>query len=178
MPLLVEYFSQRQWNIRAVRQNILSLLLIPSAVILFACYLRWTFGSWSVLFDAQRPWGRRLLAPWCTLPWVVPHTSAAAVLSANWIDLAFFVLLLAMTILFSCRLQLCYITYLWTAVAFFSCWGMLGSIPRLVLGVFPLFNCLAIYCQNSRIFRLVCLIISAASGAAFFIMYSQWQWVA
>jgi Mannosyltransferase (PIG-V) len=178
LPLLVEYFSQRQWNLRAVRRNILGLLLIPSAVLLFVCYLRWAFGSWSILFDAQRPWGRRLLAPWYSLRWVITHASSASSVDDGWLNLAFFVLLLTLTTLFSRRLRLSYAVYLWTAVAFFSCWGMLGSIPRLVLGIFPLFICLALYCQNSQMFRLACLLISAAASAIFFIMYSQWQWVA
>jgi hypothetical protein len=178
VPLLVEYLSQRQWKPRRIRWNLAGLLFVPAALLIFVAYLKWKFGSWSILFDAQRPWGRQLLAPWYGLRWVVTHAAVVPGMKNDWIDLAFFALLVIVALFFSRRLGLSDSFYIWSAVIFFSSWGMLGSTPRLLLGVFPVFICLAMWCEQSRPFRLAFLTLSAITSAFFFVMYSQWQWVA
>jgi Gpi18-like mannosyltransferase len=176
-PLLVEYLAQRQWKLSQIRWDMTAFFLIPSAVVAFCCYLRWSFGSWTLLFEAQRPWGRRLLAPWYTLRWIWMHASASAGVRNDWIDLAFFALLGIATILSIRKLRASYSVYLCAAIVFFSSWGMLGSLPRFILVNFPLFIGLALFAER-YVFRLVYLAVSSALSALFFIMFSQWQWVA
>lgn len=174
LPLLVEYFLQRNFKWRLVRWNIVALFLVPAALFIFAAYMKWSFGSWSILFAAQQPWGRRLLAPWYTLPWVIRHTSTAS----DWLDISFFAFLVVGSVAAIPRIRRSYVAYLWTAVIFFSSWGMLGSVPRFAAVVFPLFISLGLLIGESRPFRIAYLTISSILGALLFVIHSQWQWVA
>ncbi len=178
LPLLTEYFAQRKLNWRLVRWDIAAFGLIPLAVFAFAAYLHWRFGSWSTVFHAQQPWGRRFLAPWYTLSWVLGHISPLTPASHDWLDLGFFALLVAASTAARMWLRVPYAVYLWTATIFFSCWGMLGSLPRFVLVVFPVFILFALLCEKSRAFRLTYLTVCSMLSALLFVMHSQWQWVA
>ena len=60
LPLLFEYLQQRNFNIRQIRWNVLAFAFIPAALISFVFYLHTKFGNWSLIFDLQQPWGRRL----------------------------------------------------------------------------------------------------------------------
>ena len=75
-------------------------------------------------------------------------------------------------------LRISYSAYIWTSVVFFSCWGMLGSIPRFDLVIFPLFIVLALIGASSRAFHLGYVVASSMLAALFMVMYSQWNWVA
>jgi hypothetical protein len=68
--------------------------------------------------------------------------------------------------------------YIWTSVIFFSCWGILGSIPRFDLVIFPLFIVLALIGARSRAFHLGYVVASSMLAALFMVMHSQWNWVA
>jgi hypothetical protein len=76
------------------------------------------------------------------------------------------------------RLRVSYSVYIWTAVVFFSCWGILGSIPRFDLVIFPLFVVLALIGARSRAFHLGYVVASVMLAALFMLMHSQWNWVA
>ena len=76
------------------------------------------------------------------------------------------------------RLRISYSAYIWTAVVFFSCWGMLGSVPRFDLVIFPLFIVLALIGARSRAFHLGYVVASSMLAALFMVMHSQWNWVA
>ncbi len=169
-PLLVEYFGQ--CKPRPAKWNIVTLLFIPIALAALAFYFKVAFGSWTILFDSQRPWGRRFLAPWSTLDWVLGHASGH-----DWLDFCFLALL-AFTTAGAVRLRPSYTTYLLAAVLFFSCWGMLGSVPRFVVVIFPMFIVLSLAMEKSRAFQVAYLTISSILAATFFFLHSQWNWIA
>lgn len=173
VPLLVEYLVQCKFKLRSVRWNLAALLLVPAALALFVLYLRLAFGSWTILFDSQQPWGRRFLAPWYTFGWVLTHASGH-----DWLDFSFLILL-AVTMMFGARqLRASYAVYLLTAMAFFSCWGMLGSVPRFVVVIFPVFIVLALMSQRSPTLRAIYFTVSSILAVILFFMHSQWNWVA
>jgi hypothetical protein len=94
------------------------------------------------------------------------------------LDFGFLLVPLGAAIAGLTRLRISYSAYIWTSVGFFSCWGMLGSIPRFDLVVFPLFIVLALIGARSRAFHLGYVVASSMLAALFMVMYSQWNWVA
>jgi Mannosyltransferase (PIG-V) len=173
VALLAEYIWQHKCNPRLVRWNALALSLVPAGLGALLLYFRLAFGSWTLVNDSQRPWGRRFLAPWHTFAWVLGHHSRH-----DWLDFSFFLLLALMAAVACRRLRASYAVYLVTAVVFFSCWGMLGSMPRFVLVVFPMFIVLSLAAERSQAFRVSYLTISCMLAGIFFFMHSQWNWVA
>jgi hypothetical protein len=165
--------AQRRFDLRRVRWNLAALLLIPAALVLLMAYFKFEFGSWTILFDSQKPWGRRLLPPWLTVHWVVTHASGH-----DWIDFSFFALLCTTAGIGFRQLRPSYSAYLITAAVFFSCWGMLGSVPRFVVVTFPLFIVLSSLGEGNRACSAILLTVCSILGAIFFFLHSQWNWVA
>jgi hypothetical protein len=94
------------------------------------------------------------------------------------LDFGFLLVPLGAAIAGLTRLRISYNAYIWTSVGFFSCWGMLGSIPRLDLVIFPLFIFLALIGARSRAFHLGYVVASSMLAVLFMVIYSQWNWVA
>jgi Mannosyltransferase (PIG-V) len=178
LPLLIEYLRRRDFNFRRIGWNILSFLLIAAALPGFPLYLHGKFGNWRVIFDAQQPWGRQLMWPWYTLSWVVHHSPPLSSEHHEWLDFSFLVVLVIGIATGLRQLRLSYSFYGWIAVVFFSSWGMLGSIPRFDLVVFPLFAMLGILGERSYVFHTAYVIIASMLAGLFMVVYSQWNWIA
>ena len=176
LPLLIEYLSQRSFSLRKVGWNITAFALIPAALLAFALFLKLKFGNWTVIFDVQGTWGRRLMWPWHPLAWFLRHAPSLSPEHHDKLDFCFLLLLLAAAIVGLRQLRPSYSVYLWTAVTFFSCWGMFGSIPRFDLVIFPLFIVLALI--GNRTIRLGYIVVSSMLAALFMLMHSRWNWVA
>jgi len=178
VPLLVEYFKQREFNLRKVRWNIGAFALIPAALFLFAFFLKLKFGSWSVVFDVQRAWGRHLMWPWHPLVWFLRHAPPLSLEHHDILDFSFLLLLVVAASIGLQQLRSSYCVYFWVAVAFFFGWGMFGSVPRFDLVIFPLFIVLALLGERRRAFHFGYIVTSCMLAAMFMVMHSQWNWVA
>lgn len=178
LPLLVEYFQQRDFNFRRVKSDMLQFFLIPAALSVFPLYLHAKFGSWRVIFDVQHPWGRHLMWPWRTLFWVLRHSPPLSAEHHEWLDFSFLALLIIGSIAGLRQLRLSYSIYAWIAIGFFSSWGMLGSVPRFDLVVFPLFAMLGILGDRSYVFHTAYLITASMLACLFMVIHSQWNWIA
>jgi Mannosyltransferase (PIG-V) len=178
LPLLIEYFRERNFSWRKIGWDIAAFALIPAALFAFALFLKVKFGSWTVIFDVQNTWGRHLMWPWHPLAWFLRHAPALSPAHHDKLDFCFLLLLLGAAIGSLRRLHASYSVYIWTAVLFFSCWGILGSIPRFDLVIFPLFVVLALIGARSRAFHLGYVVASTMLAALFMLMHSQWNWVA
>ncbi len=178
LPLLIEYFRERNFSLRKVGWDVAAFALIPAALFAFALFLKLKFGSWTVMFDLQNTWGRHLMWPWHPLAWFLRHAPPLSPEHHDKLDFCFLLLLLGAAIAGLRRLRVSYSVYIWTAVVFFSCWGVLGSIPRFDLVIFPLFIVLALIGAHSRAFHLAYVTASAMLAALFMLMHSQWNWVA
>jgi hypothetical protein len=178
LPLLIEYLAQRNFRLQLVRWNANAFALIPAAFFAFVLFLKLNFGSWSIMFDLQNAWGRRLMWPWYPVAWLLRHAPALSPQHHDKLDFSFLLLLLGAAILAVRQLRLSYTVYLWTAVLFFSCWGMYVSIPRFDLVMFPLFLVFALVGIRSRAFHLGYCVLSGVLAALFMVMHSQWNWVA
>ena len=178
LPLFLEYLQQRNFNVRQIKWNVLAFAFIPAALISFLFYLEAKFGSWSVIFNVQQAWGRRLMWPWHTLSWLLRHAPPLSTEHHEWLDLGFLSLLLIAAVIGLRLLRFSYSVYAWVSVLFFSSWGMLGSIPRFDLVVFPLFIVVAILGTRCYAFHVSYLVIASMVAALFMILHSQWNWVA
>src|SRR5215472_1229192 len=69
IPLGLEYFSQKAFQWRQIRPDCLSLALAPIALAGHLTFLRWRFGYWDIISQAQavKAWNRHLTLPWNTL---------------------------------------------------------------------------------------------------------------
>ena len=178
LPLLIEYLAQRNFRLQQVRWNATAFALIPAALFVFVLFLKLNLGSWSIMFDLQNAWGRRLMWPWYPVAWLFRHAPVLSVEHHDKLDFCFLLLLPAAGIFGIRQLRLSYSFYIWTGALFFSCWGMYGSIPRFDLVMFPLFLVLALIGIHSRGFHLGYCILSSMLAALFMVMHSQWNWVA
>jgi Mannosyltransferase (PIG-V) len=178
LPLLIDYLRERNFRLRKVGWNMTAFALIPAALLAFALYLKLKFGSWTVMLDVQSIWGRHLMSPWHPLAWFLRHAPPLSPEHHDKLDFAFLLVLLGAAIAGLRRLRISYSAYIWTSVVFFSCWGMLGSIPRFDLVIFPLFIVLALIGARSRAFHLGYVVASSMLAALFMVMHSQWNWVA
>jgi hypothetical protein len=178
LPLLIEYLAQRNFRLQQVSWNATAFALIPAALFAFVLFLKLNLGSWTIMFDLQNAWGRRLMWPWHPLVWLVRHGPVLSAEHHDKLDFYFLLLLLGTAVIGLRQLRLSYSVYIWTAALFFSCWGMYVSTPRFDLVIFPLFVVLALLGSRSRAFHLGYCILSSMLAALFMMMHSQWNWVA
>jgi hypothetical protein len=178
LPLLIEYLAQRNFRLQQVSWNATAFAFVPAALFAFVLFLKVNFGSWTIIFDLQNAWGRRLMWPWHPVAWLFRHAPALSPEHHDKLDFSFLLLLLGAAIFALRQLRLSYTVYLWTAVLFFSCWGMYVSIPRFDIVIFPLFTVFALAGNRSRAFHLTYCILSSVLAALFMVMHSQWNWVA
>jgi hypothetical protein len=67
-PILVWlYLSAMQWRLRAVRANVLWLLLAPLPFLLYLAWMGQATGDWLAPLHAQQPYFRGFAWPWTTL---------------------------------------------------------------------------------------------------------------
>jgi len=178
LPLLTEYLAQRNFRLQQVRWNATAFALIPAALFAFVIFLKFNFGSWTIIFDLQNGWDRHLMWPWYPVAWLFRHAPALSLEHHDKLDFSFLLLLSGAAIFALRRTRLSYTVYLWTAVVFFSCWGMYVSIPRFDIVIFPLFVVIALVGTRSRAFHLAYVFLSSMLAALFMVMHSQWNWVA
>lgn len=178
LPLMIEYFAQRDFRLQQVNWNATAFALIPAALFGFVLFLKLNFDSWTIMFDLQNSWGRRLMWPWHPMAWLVRHAPPLSAEHHDKLDFCFLLLLPVAGIFGIRQLRLSYSIYIWTAVLFFSCWGMYVSTPRFDLVIFPLFVVLALLGSGSRAFHLSYFVLASGLGALLMVMHSQWNWVA
>jgi hypothetical protein len=61
---VIEYFRQRDWQVRWTRWDVLAVLLVPTGLIAFAIYSGMYLGDPLKFVHVQAFWGRELSAPW------------------------------------------------------------------------------------------------------------------
>ncbi|MCL5265381.1 MAG: glycosyltransferase family 39 protein [Chloroflexi bacterium] len=202
IPLLVEYLQQRQFNLREVRADILSILVVPAGTALYVVYNLLSFGRPTAFLEAQDHWERALAVPWQALldswalattdpfvPLVTPNDGSILyqVLylsnqpSGHVYNLVFFALGFALMLIALKTLRPVYGLYalLSLALPLFDPSGMapLLSMPRFVLVVFPLFFVLARLGRN-RVANWT-IVVACLVGLFFLLVrFASWYWVA
>ncbi len=169
VPFFYEYLRQRHFRLRAIGLNVLSSVLIPSGVALFAlyCYLR--FHDVLAFSHAEKiAWNRELRVPWYGLSGAITTIAQYGLKGAlsfssihNMIDLSAELFILALVILgfvgpwkFSKGLRV-YALYAAAFYLFSILFPLTGKVPlgalsRFLLEVFPAFITLALLLKKEH----------------------------
>ena len=174
----LEYLPQREFQWRRIKPNCVALLLSPLALGAHLSFLRWRFGSWNIISEAQASegWGRSLTLPWNTLLNNLQHISSSRGYHGAF-EFFFTLALLGLTIFACFRLRSSYAIYSVVSVLFITSWGDLTSAPRFGLVIFPVVLALALLGHNKK-FNRAYIVVSAVLAAISMVVFSQWGWVA
>lgn len=185
VPIAFLYYKRHGWRIT---RDVLPLLLIPLAMILFMVYQWFDFGNPLAFVAAQAYWGRHITWPWVGMTLAIGTIWHGGPLQPNTV-LSMIDLLAALTsgVLwvygYRRRMPLEWLVY----------WGLLWlvdvsapdptgqspllSMSRLVLVVFPNFVALGILAKKSG-WRMLLQWVLPLLQAVFFVIFATWHWIA
>jgi hypothetical protein len=153
------------------------LALVPLAVLAWAGFVGWQYGSPQALVEAQRAWGRAPTAPWQIFePYVSGYNSVYGY-RGTFLDLGFLVLYALGTV---ATWRLLPRSYALLATALFLvplATGSTQSMMRLLLENFPLFLVLAL-AGRARPFDAAYLVLGMGFATVFAVMFALHYWVA
>ena len=183
IPLAIEYLEQKNFSWQKIKADILSLCLLPLGTFVYMLFLKIKFGSfwlfaagqkiWHLdtafnpLFTLQKYWQNIFL----TISDNLPYQSAIS------IDFAFFGSMLLLSLVIFSKLRKSYGIYalLATLIPAFS--GILVSMSRYALVVFPLFILLAVWGKN-KIINFIIMTLFATLLSFFLTLFVHDYWVA
>ena len=194
LPFCYEYLSQRQFRLRAIRLDVVSMALVPVGTGLFAIYCYYRFGDPLAFSHAQAHWNHELHGPWHGIIGSINAIRKGYGLLSfqtlrNLTDLVpdlMVLVLLALSLIGPWRFPRSLWSYCVYGIAlylFLQSFPVAGtglfplqSLSRYLLEVFPAFIVLAAF-GKSRAFNLNYLMIS---GALLFFLLTQFltgHWV-
>jgi hypothetical protein len=177
------------------------LALVPAGLLGYMILLWYEFGDPLMFANAQTTgWGRELTNPLATLEkaWTsaaeglkyvldpatlfLGETAAPSLEASNTVNIIFLILFLVLMGIGFAILPpgLSVYSFLATLPAVLTpATGLpLMSLPRFLLGAFPLFFVLGYLLSYSRVALYLWLLVSASLGAAFTALFVSWRWVA
>jgi Gpi18-like mannosyltransferase len=196
LPFCYEYLQQRQFRLKAIRLDIVSMALIPAGIGIFALFCYKQFGDPLAFSHAQSAagWSRHLEPPWMGMFWSIHAIqSSAGILSfqalRNLTDLLpdlLFSMLLVLTVIGPWRFPRKYWSYSLYGIALYLFFNLvpgkgnelysLTSMSRFMLELFPGFILLATLGK----YRTVHMCYLMVSAAVLFFLLTQFltgHWV-
>ena len=175
LPFCFEYLRQIHFNWRNVRWNILSVLLVPTGLLLFALFCYQRYGDALAFAHAQSFWNRVWTWPWMG-PYLALHKAlvpfsltALCMLTLDLVPNLLALVLIACTFLHRNKLGERHWTYVLYAIALwlFSACSITGYKPLLgagrnMLAILPLYLILGVLAERSRWFRMLYFPLSGA----------------
>jgi len=137
-------------------------------------YLHYATGSAAATVEAQAVWGHTPQSPWQTL---LPFFQKGVETRGTRVDLAFTLAFVGLVIATVVRLRASYAAYSVASLVFITMWGSLASVPRYVLGIFPVIILLAVIGRDD-VFHRAYVPISAGLAALFMAIFAVYGWVA
>lgn len=198
IPLFIEWYRNRR---EFGSSGLAGVLLVPTGLFAYGIFLAGRFGDLFVSARQQEEyWGRTLVSPVATLQgawtsavegagyWLQPGVlflspSAGPSLEAsNTLNLVFFALLLVLLgvgfVALPPGLSLYTFAIMVLPILTPSPIFPLMSLPRFMLGAFPLFLVLGYLLARNRTALAVWLVLSAGGGVALTALFTTWRWVA
>ncbi len=198
IPLLLEWYRNRR---EFGTGGLAGVLLVPVGLLSYTVFLAGRFGDPMVSFRQQEEyWGRTLASPAVTLnaAWsraaegagylldpatlFLDASAGPSLAASNTINLAFLGLLLVLLgvglVVLPPGLSLYTLAVLLPPLLTPSPLFPLMSLPRFMLGAFPLFLVLGYLLSRSRPALAVWLVASVAGGVALTALFTTWRWVA
>lgn len=198
IPLALEWWRHRR---ELGVSGLASLALVPAGIGAYLVFLWTRFGEPLVFFSQQEEyWGRELTSPAATLSraWsaagegtaylsepfglLTSPTAGPTLAASNTLNLAFLGLFLlvmgAGAVLLRPGLSLYAVALVFTGILAPSPDLPLMSLPRFLLGAFPMFLVLGLALSRSRLALWSWLTLSAVAGAWMAALFVTWHWVA
>jgi hypothetical protein len=199
IPLFVEWMRRRRRTLGF--RGLAGLVLVPAGLVAYAIFLRQRFGDPLVFARQQNAyWERELTGPLTTLgrAWhdagegmkyvLDPSTlflgapAGPSLEASNTLNLAFLVFFLLVMLVglavlppeLSVYALLIVLLPVLTPAPEFP----LMSLPRFVLGAFPVFLVLGYLLSRSRVALIFYLVLGAGIGVALTALFTTWRWVA
>jgi hypothetical protein len=172
LPLAAEYMAQRRFDLRTVRWNILALSLIPIAFLGWAAYLYHLSGDPLLVSRVGTPWNRQLMPPWQTFQ---NFFNAPLDLGSEYhspIDLGFTLLFFVLVIIAWRAMRWSYALFASTAFLVMISSGILFSIMRYGLELFPLFIVLALVGARYDWVHRIYLVAALALSVVFMMLFA------
>ncbi len=198
IPLLVEWYRGRR---EFGSGGLAGVLLVPAGTLAYGIFLAGRFGDPMISARQQGEyWGRTFTNPVTTLQgaWqsavdgagsflnpvalFLSSSSGPSLVASNTLNLVFFALLLVLLavgfVVLPPGLFLYSFFSLLLPILTPSPLFPLMSLPRFMLGVFPLFLVLGYLLARNRTALAVWLVLSAGGGIALTALFTTWRWVA
>lgn len=194
VPFCYEYIRQRQFQFRMIRLDVISIILVPSGVGVFAIYCYYRFGDLLAFSHAQELWAHHLHGPWHGLigsakSIIISDGILSFQAQRNFLDLApalFILVLIILSVVGPWRLPRTHWSYCFYAAAVYvflqlfpiggSGMFPLQSQARYMLELFPAFILLASF-DKYKNFNLYYGLIA---GSMLFFLLAQYltgHWV-
>ncbi|CAN5761775.1 membrane protein [soil metagenome] len=198
IPLALEWWRYRR---ELGASGLASLALVPAGIGAYLVFLWARFGEPLVFFSQQEEyWGRELASPAVTLSrgWsaagegatylsepfglLTSPTAGPTLAASNTLNLAFLALFLVImgagVVLLPPGLSLYAVALVFAGILAPSPDLPLMSLPRFLLGAFPMFLVLGLALSRSRLALWSWLPLSGAMGAWMAALFVTWHWVA
>jgi Mannosyltransferase (PIG-V) len=185
VPMVVEYFSQRGWQWRRLRLDVLAIGLVPVALVIYGFYCWLQLGDPLVFVHAQAHWGRTLTWPWSAL-WIqqalLAESQAVSFFQAHdLIDLTATVMIMVLVALGWRRLPLSYSLYALALLMNFLLFPLafndaLASNQRFALEVFPAFITLGLLVRRPATHQAI-LILFTGMLVLFSLVFLTGRWL-
>jgi len=149
VPLFFEYLQQKHYSLKYVQTNIFYLLIVPTGTFLYMLFLKIKFGSFMLFASTQGVWhGETAFNLTAVIEdyWHNMFTSISDNLlyqTAIFFDFAFLIISLALAVLIFLRVRKSYGIYALIATLIPVTSGIMVSMSRYVLIIFPIYILMA-----------------------------------
>lgn len=198
IPLLVEWYRNRR---EFGSGGLAGIFLVPVGLVAYGIYLAGRFGDPMISARQQEEhWGRTLVSPLATMQdaWhsavagaeylfspvalflgesVTPSLEASNTVNFVFLGLVLVLLVVGFFVLPPGLFLYSFFTMLLPILTPSSVFPLM-SLPRLMLGIFPLYLVLGYLLSRSRAALVIWLVVSAGSGVALTALFTTWRWVA
>ena len=198
IPLFIEWYRNRR---EFGSGGLSGILLVPAGLLAYGIFLAGRFGDPFISVRQQEEyWGRTFVSPVATLQgawssavegagyWLQPATlflspsSGPSLEASNTLNLVFLVLLLVLMVVGFVALPPGLFLYTFVIMILPTLTPSpifpLMSLPRFMLGAFPLFLVLGYLLARSRTALAIWLVLSVGGGVALTALFTTWRWVA
>jgi len=184
IPLLVEYYESKKFNLKKTDLQIWYLTLIPLGLLLFMQYLKAKFGSYFIFMTGQKMWHDEntynffltfknyLSNIFIHISDNLPYQTAIS------LDLAFFTFGLMMSVYIFLKIRKSYGLF-----TFFTCLipaltGIFVSMSRYLLVAFPIYLLLALWSEKNKLIQFLLSSICLMFISFFLFLFIHNYWVA
>jgi Gpi18-like mannosyltransferase len=174
LPLFLLYMEQRDNDWRKIDFRVSLLLVVPLGMIFYMIYLYYLTGNPLVFMQQQTAWGRSLSAPWTPF-WGFIKNPALHSYKFSFID--FFLACLVVGAIPSIfrRFSPAHGSYALVSILVPLTTGILASIGRYSLVIYPLFFILSDWGKRSYVHSIIVLFFGPLS-AIMMVLFATWRW--